>query len=101
MLLAPDILRDKYGRSIEYLRLAVTDRCNLRCIYCMPSQEAYHPETDILTWEETDSPGDNFCRLRHKKSSPDRRRTITTQRYYRFYTAYPTNTRTTNNLPDD
>ena len=31
-------LRDKFGRKISYLRLAITDRCNLRCQYCMPSQ---------------------------------------------------------------
>ena len=31
-------LKDKFGRKISYLRLAVTDRCNLRCQYCMPSQ---------------------------------------------------------------
>jgi len=31
-------LRDKFGRKISYLRLAVTDRCNLRCQYCMPAQ---------------------------------------------------------------
>lgn len=30
--------RDRYGRSIEYLRVSVTDRCNLRCVYCMPPQ---------------------------------------------------------------
>ena len=32
------ILRDKFGRKISYLRLAVTDRCNLRCQYCMPAE---------------------------------------------------------------
>ncbi|MDD3722680.1 MAG: cyclic pyranopterin phosphate synthase MoaA, partial [Lutibacter sp.] len=31
-------LIDKFGRKITYLRLAVTDRCNLRCQYCMPAQ---------------------------------------------------------------
>ncbi|HEY5560831.1 MAG TPA: GTP 3',8-cyclase MoaA [Clostridiaceae bacterium] len=31
-------MRDKYGRNINYLRISVTDRCNLRCIYCMPKQ---------------------------------------------------------------
>jgi len=29
-------LRDGFGRSIEYLRISVTDRCNFRCLYCMP-----------------------------------------------------------------
>jgi cyclic pyranopterin phosphate synthase len=41
------------GRSISYLRLSVTDRCNLRCIYCMP-QEGIRilPQRDILTYDE-------------------------------------------------
>ena len=29
---------DKYGREIDYLRISLTDRCNLRCIYCMPEE---------------------------------------------------------------
>ena len=31
------MLRDRFGRSIEYLRLSVTDRCDLRCTYCIPA----------------------------------------------------------------
>lgn len=31
------MLRDRFGRSIEYLRLSVTDRCDLRCTYCIPT----------------------------------------------------------------
>ena len=31
---------DKNGRSIDYLRISITDRCNLRCIYCMPEEGA-------------------------------------------------------------
>ena len=33
---APVTLRDQFGRGIEYLRISVTDRCNFRCVYCMP-----------------------------------------------------------------
>ena len=33
-----DNLRDAYGREINYLRISVTDRCNLRCRYCMPAE---------------------------------------------------------------
>ncbi|RME48124.1 MAG: GTP 3',8-cyclase MoaA, partial [Chloroflexi bacterium] len=29
---------DKYGRPVDYLRVSVTDRCNLRCVYCMPPE---------------------------------------------------------------
>ena len=31
-------MTDKYGREIDYLRISLTDRCNLRCIYCMPEE---------------------------------------------------------------
>lgn len=46
-------LRDKYNRIIDYMRISVTDRCNLRCIYCMP-HNGVRPlkHTDILTYEE-------------------------------------------------
>ncbi|MDR0357693.1 MAG: GTP 3',8-cyclase MoaA [Clostridiales Family XIII bacterium] len=46
-------MRDETGRNIRYLRLSVTDRCNLRCLYCMPS-EGVNPlsHSDILTFEE-------------------------------------------------
>ena len=46
-------MKDSFGRDIEYLRLSVTDRCNLRCIYCMPGagvRKVSHD--DILTFDE-------------------------------------------------
>lgn len=44
---------DQYGRSIEYLRISVTDRCNFRCVYCMPEHGlAWLPKADILSYEE-------------------------------------------------
>jgi GTP 3',8-cyclase len=44
---------DSYGRRIDYLRISVTDRCNLRCVYCMPSEGVPWREPDeILTFEE-------------------------------------------------
>jgi cyclic pyranopterin phosphate synthase len=36
--LLPGRLVDRFGRRLHYLRLSITDRCNLRCLYCMPSQ---------------------------------------------------------------
>lgn len=46
-------LFDNHGRKINYLRLAVTDRCNLRCFYCMPEQGIeYMPKEHLLTYEE-------------------------------------------------
>lgn len=46
-------MRDSYGRDINYLRISVTDRCNLRCIYCMPEQGIKSKSHgDILRFEE-------------------------------------------------
>ena len=46
-------LRDQFGRSIEYLRISVTDRCNFRCMYCMPVEGLqWLPRNDLLTYEE-------------------------------------------------
>ena len=43
---------DQYGRKIDYLRISVTDRCNLRCRYCMPEPMAAVRNDDILRYEE-------------------------------------------------
>jgi len=46
-------LCDSYGRRIEYLRISVTDRCNFRCLYCMPvAGLQWLPKSDILSYEE-------------------------------------------------
>jgi len=46
-------LSDSFQRPINYLRISVTDRCNLRCIYCMPSGEiTYLPRGEVLRYEE-------------------------------------------------
>ena len=48
-----EALRDQFGRSIQYLRISVTDRCNFRCLYCMPEQGLpWLPKQDILSYEE-------------------------------------------------
>lgn len=47
-------MRDNYGRNINYLRISVTDRCNLRCIYCMPEKGVKSlKHDDILRFEDT------------------------------------------------
>jgi cyclic pyranopterin phosphate synthase len=47
------LLHDRFGRRLDYLRLSVTDRCNLRCSYCMPSEGvAWVRRSEILSWEE-------------------------------------------------
>jgi GTP 3',8-cyclase len=46
-------LLDQFGRTIEYLRISVTDRCNFRCSYCMPVEGLpWLPKSDILSYEE-------------------------------------------------
>ncbi|MCU0448259.1 MAG: GTP 3',8-cyclase MoaA [Bernardetiaceae bacterium] len=46
-------LYDNHGRPLSYVRLAVTDRCNLRCFYCMPEEGIkYLPKNQLLTYEE-------------------------------------------------
>lgn len=46
-------LLDPFGRVHDYLRISVTDRCNLRCIYCMPKEGmAFQPEETIMSFEE-------------------------------------------------
>ena len=46
-------LIDNFGRQMDYIRLAVTDRCNLRCQYCMPAHGIeIAPRSDLLTFKE-------------------------------------------------
>ena len=46
-------LYDNHGRQINYVRLAVTDRCNLRCFYCMPEEGIqYVPQKELMSYEE-------------------------------------------------
>jgi cyclic pyranopterin phosphate synthase len=45
---------DPFGRTISYLRVSVTDRCDLRCVYCMAEDMTFLPKADILTLEELD-----------------------------------------------
>ena len=45
-------LMDGFGRQLSYVRLSVTDRCDLRCTYCMSEQQTFLPRQDLLTWEE-------------------------------------------------
>ena len=46
------MLVDGFGRAITNLRVSVTDRCNLRCIYCMPAEPEWMPRPEILSFEE-------------------------------------------------
>ncbi len=44
---------DRFGRTIDYMRISITDRCNLRCVYCMPEEGVpLHPRQELLRFEE-------------------------------------------------
>jgi GTP 3',8-cyclase len=52
--LQPTGMIDPFGRTITYLRVSVTDRCDLRCFYCMAEDMTFLPKADLLTLEELD-----------------------------------------------
>lgn len=61
-------LVDPWNRTIDYLRIAVTDRCNLRCFYCMPAEGInYLPKKELLTYEEITRLAAIFASLGIKK----------------------------------
>src|SRR4051812_25599289 len=54
---------DPFGRAITYLRVSVTDRCDLRCVYCMAEDMTFLPKRDLLSLEELDRVCAAFIRL--------------------------------------
>jgi cyclic pyranopterin phosphate synthase len=58
---------DPFGRTISYLRVSVTDRCDFRCVYCMAEDMTFLPKAEILTLEELDRLCSAFVRLGVKK----------------------------------
>jgi cyclic pyranopterin phosphate synthase len=60
----PDVLQDRFGRRIDYLRISVTDRCDMRCSYCMPQGFSdYEEPQDWLTYAEIERVVAAFARL--------------------------------------
>ena len=58
------MLADQFGRPLRSLRLSVTDRCNLRCQYCMPEPDyVWLPRESLLTFEEIGALVDTFTPL--------------------------------------
>ena len=49
---AVDPTFDSYGRHIRYLRISLTDVCNLRCVYCMPEDMTFRPRNELMSDEE-------------------------------------------------
>ncbi|MCI4663698.1 MAG: GTP 3',8-cyclase MoaA [Neomegalonema sp.] len=63
---APKLI-DPFARAIEYLRVSVTDRCDLRCVYCMAEHMTFLPKKELLTLEELDRLCSIFISLGVKK----------------------------------
>ena len=62
------MLQDNFGRTIDYLRLAITDKCNLRCRYCMPEEGIdFSQQTELMSLTEIDRLGSIFAALGVKK----------------------------------
>ena len=65
--LASPGLVDGFGRKVSYLRLSVTDRCDLRCVYCMAEHMVFLPKAELLTLEELDRVASTFVALGTRK----------------------------------
>jgi GTP 3',8-cyclase len=59
----PKQLVDQFGRTVDYVRLSVTDRCDFRCVYCMAEEMQFIPKPEILTLEELYQVGLAFSEL--------------------------------------
>ena len=64
---AAPALIDGFGRTVTYLRLSVTDRCDLRCVYCMSEHMTFLPKAQVLTLEELDRIATAFVGLGVRK----------------------------------
>jgi len=64
---APSGLIDGFGRKVTYLRVSVTDRCDLRCVYCMAEHMTFLPKAEVLTLEELDRLASAFVALGVRK----------------------------------
>jgi GTP 3',8-cyclase len=60
-------VEDPFGRHINYLRVSVTDRCDLRCVYCMAEDMTFLPRQEVLSIEELDRLCSAFIRLGVRK----------------------------------
>ena len=47
----PGAMYDSYGRHLHYLRVSLTDACNLRCVYCMPEDMVFRKQASLLQYE--------------------------------------------------
>lgn len=61
------MLVDRFNRTVDYLRISVTDRCDFRCVYCMAEDMAFLPRSQVLSLEETYRIAKTFVALGVKK----------------------------------
>lgn len=62
-----EVLIDRFGRTIDYVRISITDRCDFRCVYCMSEDMEFLPRKEVLTLEELGAIGKAFAELGIKK----------------------------------
>ena len=60
-------LTDRFGRTVDYLRISITDRCDFRCVYCMAEDMTFLPRNQILSLEEIYTLAQTFVELGVKK----------------------------------
>lgn len=61
------LLVDRFGRTVDYVRLSVTDRCDFRCVYCMGEEMTFLPHSEVLSLEEIAQVASAFVDLGVKK----------------------------------
>ena len=66
LLKTPQLI-DRFGRTVDYLRISITDRCDFRCVYCMSEEMTFLPRAQILTLEEINFIARAFAELGVKK----------------------------------
>ena len=65
--IASKALIDPFGRTVDYIRVSVTDRCDFRCVYCMAEQMTFLPKSELLSLEELEQVCRKFMELGTRK----------------------------------
>ena len=64
---APSALIDPFGRTVDYIRVSVTDRCDFRCVYCMAEEMTFLPKSELLSLEELEQVCRKFMAMGTRK----------------------------------
>ena len=68
-----NILVDNFGRTVNYVRISVTDRCDFRCVYCMDEEMQFVPRAKLLSLEEIATIAEGFHRDGRQQDPYNRR----------------------------